>query len=186
MQYAQKYIVLHNTFLYILLYLKKYSKKYCIIRFYVLYYNHRNKTTTKNKGGLKMKLFAYYQPNNKDIKDNYGDCQIRALSKALNLSWLETFDLIIPICREVQATAIFDSDLKVINKSMEKLGFTYNTVSNKKGCKRPTVASFTAEHKNGTYIVRVANHVVCVKDGQYFDTWDSGRCSLYGYYKLNT
>ena len=29
-------------------------------------------------------MYKYYQPNKKDLKDKYGDCTIRALSKALN------------------------------------------------------------------------------------------------------
>lgn len=44
------------------------------------------------------KRYVYYQPNDKDIKDEFGDCQVRALSKALGLTWLEAFDITIPIC----------------------------------------------------------------------------------------
>lgn len=48
----------------------------------------------------------------------------------------------------------------------------------KKGNKRPTVAGFATEHKKkkkkGAYILKVANHVVAVVDGIYYDTWDSG------------
>ena len=29
-----------------------------------------------------MKRYKYYQPNKKDIKDNYGDCVVRALTKS--------------------------------------------------------------------------------------------------------
>lgn len=58
-----------------------------------------------------MNTYVYYQPNDKDLKNKVGDCQIRALSKALNLSWLEVFDLVMPICREMQTSSIFDCDL---------------------------------------------------------------------------
>lgn len=43
-----------------------------------------------------MNNFKYYQPNDKDLKDKYGDCTVRALSKALNCTWLEAFDVMIP------------------------------------------------------------------------------------------
>ena len=55
--------------------------------------------------------------------------------------------------------------------------------ANKKGSKRPTVDSFAKDHPNGSYILSVANHVVAVVDGKYYDTWDSGYKSLYGYYE---
>ena len=129
-----------------------------------------------------MKRYVYYQPNKKDLKDKVGDCQIRAMSKALNLTWLEVFDLVTPICREQQVMDIFSCDLAKTKEAMDGLGFSYTGISNKRGTTRPTVDSFAKEHKQGTYVVTVANHVVAVVDGQYFDTWDSGHCCLYGFY----
>ena len=82
------------------------------------------------------KRFKYYQPNKKDIKDKVGDCQIRALSKALNKTWLEVFDIITPICREQQVMDIFSCDLAKTKEAMKQLGFEYTGVSNKRGTKR--------------------------------------------------
>ena len=130
----------------------------------------------------KSKRFVYFQPNKKDLKDKVGDCQIRALCKALDLSWVEAFDLTIPICRELQTYTIFDGARDKTREAMNTLGFDYTGVSNKKGTKRPTVDSFAKDHKEGTYILVVANHVVACVDGKYYDTWDSGEKSMYGYY----
>jgi len=130
------------------------------------------------------KRFKYFQPNKKDLKDKVGDCQIRALCKTLNLSWVEAFDLTIPICRELQTYTIFDCDLKKTKEAMRSFGFEYTGVSNKKGTKRPTVDSFAKNHPEGTFILSVAHHVVACVDGKYYDTWDSGHKSLYGYYQL--
>lgn len=132
---------------------------------------------------MKYKRFVYYQPNKKDLKDETGDCQIRALCKVLDISWLDAFDLTIPICRELQTYTIFDGNHKKTVEAMSKLGFEYFGVSNKKGTKRPTVDSFAKDHPVGTYICKVARHVVAVVDGKYYDTWDSGYCSMYGYYE---
>ena len=129
------------------------------------------------------KRYVYFQPNEKDIKDKVGDCQIRAFCKALGLTWLEAFDLTIPICRELQTYTIFDGDLNRTKAAMDTLGFTYTGVSNKSGTRRPTVDSFAKAHPTGTYICKVAHHVVAVVDGKYYDTWDSGECSMYGYYE---
>ena len=133
-----------------------------------------------------MNIYRYYQPNNKDLKDEAGDCQIRAISKVLNISWVEAFDLTVPICRELQTYTIFGSrNIKKVNAALEKLGFSYTGISVKKGCKRPTVKEFASSHKNGKYILRVSHHVVACVNGFYYDTWDSGSKSLYGYYELN-
>jgi len=132
----------------------------------------------------KSRNFVYYQPNEKDLKDKVGDCQIRALCKALGLSWVQAFDLTIPICRELQTYTIFDCDPEKTRSAMEKLGFIYTGISNAKGTKRPTIQQFAASHPTGTYIVKVSRHVVAVVDGKFYDTWDSGSKSMYGYYTL--
>lgn len=36
-----------------------------------------------------MKKYRYYQPNKKDLKDSYGDCTIRALTKTTGKTWLQ-------------------------------------------------------------------------------------------------
>lgn len=133
---------------------------------------------------MKDKYYAYYQPNETDIKDKVGDCQIRALSKALGLTWLEVFDLTMPMCREERVPSIFSCDLTRTKRLMANLGFVYTGVSNKKGTKRPTVRSFAKDHPNGRYVLSVANHVVACVDGKYYDTWDCGSHSLYGYYEF--
>lgn len=129
------------------------------------------------------KRWVYYQPNEKDKKNKFGDCTVRALSKALDCSWIEAFDKEIPLCREYQVSSVFDAPAKIKTEIIEKLGFKYHGISNKKGSTRPTVDSFAKCHKEGTYIVIVANHVVAVVDGKYYDTWDSGECCLYGYFE---
>ena len=131
-----------------------------------------------------MSRYKYFPPNDKDLKDIVGDCQIRAFCKVLDISWLEAFDLTIPICRELQTYTIFDCDLNKTKEAMKRLGFAYTGISNKKGSKRPTVEQFAKEHPKGRYIVSVAHHSVAVVDGYYYDTWDSGKKSLYGYYEL--
>lgn len=134
---------------------------------------------------MSKQRYVYYQPNeqSKKNKDCYGDCTIRALSKELNVTWIEAFELQIPICRREQVSNIFAAPAKVRNRLVAELGFEYHGISNKKGSKRPTVDEFAKAHRSGSYICNVANHEVAVVDGKYFDTWDCGYCSLYGYYE---
>lgn len=123
--------------------------------------------------------WVYYQPNQKDVRDKYGDCVVRALSKVLDMSWIEVFEMLIPISRDLQmmpnASGVFSAVL--INH-----GYIYHGISNKKGSKRPTVASFAANNPTGRYFVNVAHHSVAVVDGKYYDTWNSGNTCMYGYY----
>lgn len=125
-------------------------------------------------------MYKYYQPNNKDLKDEYGDCVMRALSKVMNKTWLEMFDDITPLSRELQCPFNCKTCYETYLKNN---GFVYHGISNKKGSKRPTVESFAKEHKKGTYYLNVANHCVAVVNGVYYDTWDSGYKSLYGYFE---
>lgn len=131
-----------------------------------------------------MKRFQYYQPNKLDLEDKFGDCTIRALSKALDVTWLEAFDKTIPLCREFQLMPNYMFFAKSAKKTAEALGLEHHTISNKKGTKRPTVNSFAKDHPTGRYICKVAHHVVAVVDGKYFDTWDCGNKSLYGYFEV--
>lgn len=125
-------------------------------------------------------MYCYYQPNKKDIKDEYGDCTIRALSAALSLTWLETFDLVVPIERKYQVANIFGAPLKTRKEMLEELGFTYHPVSRKK---KPTVKEFSEKHKRGIYILNIRGHEVACINGNYYDTWDSGKKALYGYFE---
>ena len=130
-----------------------------------------------------MKRYKYYQPNKMDTKDKFGDCQIRALSKALDCTWMEAYDKAVAVCREEQASLPFDVPVSIRSRMLDKLGFDYHTVSNKKGTTRPTVASFAKDHPKGVYICGVAHHEVAVVDGYYYDTWDCGYKSIYGYFE---
>lgn len=127
----------------------------------------------------KSTRWKYYQPNKKDLKDEYGDCVIRALCKVTGKEWLDVFDELTPYVREVQANP---NAPQVYSKYLKDNGFKWVGIKAEKGSKRPTVQSFAKDHKEGTYILRVSHHIVAVSDGSFWDTWDSGYKSVYGYY----
>ena len=137
--------------------------------------------TTKTQKQEQESLFRFYQPNPLGEKKakRIGDCTIRAITKIEQISWLEAYDRLYEIGR-----SIFElpNSMTTIRKYLEKQGYERVAIKAVKGSKRPTIESFTQEHKTGTYLVQVANHVVAVSDGHFFDSWNSGKKSLYSYY----
>lgn len=97
---------------------------------------------------MKNKNYKYYQPNDKDTKDKYGDCVIRALTKVLCKDWLTVFDELLPYAKELQC---MPNERRCYEEYLFDNGFAYQGVSNRKGSKRPTVESFSKDHKQGSY-----------------------------------
>ncbi len=125
-------------------------------------------------------MYKYFQPNDKDLKDKYGDCAVRAICVVEDIDWLTAYDIMYKYSREVQCPMNCKHGFEEI---MRQLGYTYVGVSNKKGAKRPTVAQISKKLDKGQRAVAVvSNHYVGVKDGNYYDIWDSGYKSLYGYW----
>ena len=51
--------------------------------------------------------YKYYQPNDKDLKDQYGDCVVRALTKVMSKTWMQVFDDLISYAKKLQCIHIF-------------------------------------------------------------------------------
>lgn len=129
---------------------------------------------------MASKNYKYYQPNKKDLKDEYEDCVIRSLTKATGREWLQVFEELLSYAREFQC---MPNEKLCYERYLKDNGFCYVGISNKKGSKRPTVDRFAKDHKIGTFVLRTAHHIVTVVDGIYYDSWDSGEKSLYGYWE---
>ena len=119
--------------------------------------------------------FMYYQPNDHVC----GDCGIRAVSKALNCSWEESLTKLYNAAMEIRDAP---GSRETIDKVLKSEGFEWVPTNPKRGEKRPTVADFAKSNNKGIYVFNVASHVVCAQKGYYYDIWDSGSKSLYGYW----
>ena len=114
-----------------------------------------------------------YNPNPKER--NTADCTLRAYCAAFDIDWDEAYDI---------ASEVAKSEGYLLNASnMVKKILTehfgcdvdpkYNTKTVKRN-DRSTVAEFAMTHPYGTYILHVPSHLVTVKNGEYWDSWDSG------------
>lgn len=108
--------------------------------------------------------FEHYNPN--PCGKNIGDCTVRALSKALSQTWERTFA---GLCVEGFLLGDMPSSNVVWGSYLRRKGYRRSLAP-----EDVTVAEFTDSHPNGTYILALSGHVVCVADNVLYDTWDSG------------
>lgn len=113
-----------------------------------------------------MKIYEYYNPNPKGNITN--DCVIRALSKALNIKW--EFAKALVDAYSYQFAQSEDSDM-VWFAILADRGFRMEPYYCKE--RKCDLIDFVFAHPVGTYVVKLPNHVVCVKDGTIYDTWNS-------------
>lgn len=118
--------------------------------------------------------FEYYQPNDHLC----GDCAVRALTKVLGKTWRECLAILFETALELQEPV---ESCENITAALKRYGFVWKSIKVEKGDRRPTVSVF-ADYIKTDAICRVSGHVVAVHDGKYFDVWDSGDKSLYGYW----
>lgn len=112
--------------------------------------------------------FFYFNPNPEGKK--VGDCTVRAIARATGQSWDATY---IGLCLQGLKMGDMPSANSVWGAYLRQQGFTRNVVPNTcPDCY--TVAEFAADHPRGVYVLALSSHVVCIEDGKYFDSWDSG------------
>lgn len=117
--------------------------------------------------------FEYYNPNPRE--KNVGDCTIRALSKALEQDWEKTFvGLSVEgfyYCDMPSSNAVWGSFLRMSGFHRE---LTPDDI---------TVEEFADSNKNGTFVLALSGHVVCLIDNVLYDTWDSRNEIVLYYWK---
>lgn len=106
----------------------------------------------------------YFNPN--PYQKNVGDCTVRALSKALLKDWYEIY---LGLCIEGALRGDMPSSNATWGAYLKRHGFRRELAPDD-----ITVSEFASERPNGTYILALSGHVVCIEDGEIFDTWDSG------------
>lgn len=124
-------------------------------------------------------MFVEYNVNPQSL--NVGDCVIRAISTAEDEAWDKIYlDLCIygliysdlPISNEVWGRFLYDK------------GYEYFAIPN--SCPFCyTVEDFCKDYPKGVFVLGTGKHAVCVKNGDYYDSWNSGRnVPIYAFKKM--
>lgn len=125
--------------------------------------------------------YKFYNPHPKGLK--VGDCVKRAFTKALNIEYKEVAKELNALKKVTKAKKFNEN--KNWKKYCEVKGMTKITFQATKGEKRMNGARFCKAHPKGTYVLRMAKHVVACVDGVLYDTWNSSKKCVYIAYKVN-
>jgi len=112
--------------------------------------------------------YQYWNPN--PIRnDHAGDCAVRAVAKALDLTWEEAYVKL--ALNGFLMGEIMNADL-VSGSVLREAGFNREVIPNTcPNCY--TVKDFCEEHPQGVFVLKSNNHLATVVDGTLFDSWDS-------------
>ena len=112
----------------------------------------------------------FVEVNLNPYKKSVGDCVIRAISTAEEMDWDDTF---IELMLKCFALKDIPSSNNAWGTYLHDIGYTRRIIPDRcPDCY--TIRDFCEDYPEGIYILATGSHVVAVKDGNYFDTWDSG------------
>lgn len=122
---------------------------------------------------------GYVEFNANPKRRTVGDCVIRAIGAATDRDWDTVFLELMMIALDVKD---MPNSNEVWGTYLQDLGFTRETIPNTcPACY--TVRDFVEEHPDGIYVLGTGSHAIAVKDGQYFDTFDSGDETIMYFWK---
>ena len=108
--------------------------------------------------------YVYTNPN--PCKKIVGDCVVRAVAIAEQREWQ---DIYIGLCMQGLEMCDMPSSNCVWKAYLRKRGYERYQIP-----ESITVSQFASLHKYGTFVLCTGNHVVAVRSGNYYDSWDSG------------
>lgn len=143
---------------------------------------------------MKRHIFADFREYNANSKDNnVGDCVVRTLSLAYGIDYDNVRTELLAIKRETRYNSY--KVAPVYTKFMRNHGLVSSGDVSKYGFsdKKPTLSEFASNYPKGIYIVTCSKrslapstHIVCILDGDIWDSWDSSEWYVHTVYCVNT
>lgn len=123
-------------------------------------------------------MWEYFNPN--PAGRIVGDCSVRAIAAALDLTWEEAFAA---LCSAAYDMCDMPSGDSVWGALLRKHGYYRHALENTcPDCY--TAAEFARDHPEGVYVLAFGKHVATVIDGVLLDSWDSSDLSPVYYWSL--
>ena len=115
-------------------------------------------------------MWQYYNPNPIGM-NGVGDCAVRTIAKALDLTWEQAYT---KLCVNGFLMGNLPNADIVWGAVLREAGFSRSTIPNTcPDCY--TVENFCGEHPKGIFVVKSQDHVATVVDGVLYDSWDSSK-----------
>lgn len=112
-------------------------------------------------------MYRYFNPN--PAGRLVGDCAVRAIAAAFDISWDRAFDALAEAAKNMCDMPSSDSVWGAVLRGM---GFVREAIPN--GCPDCyTVKDFAEDHPKGVFVLGLGGHVVTVVNGEIMDSWDS-------------
>lgn len=123
-------------------------------------------------------MWIQYNPN--PAGRSVGDCAVRAVAAALNLTWEDAYIMIVETGYKMADMPSADS---VWGAVLRKNGFYRTSIPNTcPDCY--TAEDFCRENPVGVFVLGFGGHVATVIDGDIYDAWDSRDCiPVYVWYR---
>lgn len=112
-------------------------------------------------------MYRYFNsnPNGRMV----GDCAVRAISAAFDVSWDDAFDA---LAHNAKLMGDMPSSDSVWGALLRQMGFVREAIPNScPDCY--TIEDFAVDNPKGVFVVKTSDHVVSVVDGCILDSWDS-------------
>lgn len=125
--------------------------------------------------------FVKYNANPFGVKT--GDCVIRAISTALNMSWARTYKEMLDVTLE---TGYAISCKDNYTEYLKRKGFERQKMPKKVNGRRYKLYEFIMEiaKPEGVYVVSIYDHLTVVDKQDIYDLWDCRNKCVLGYWRI--
>lgn len=116
-----------------------------------------------------LQMWIKFNPN--PTGRSVGDCAIRAVAKALDISWEQAYAL---IAANGYVMGDMPSSNSVWGAVLRQHGFYRSAIESEcPDCY--TAEDFAKDHPEGVFVLGFGNHVATVVNGDIYDSWDSSK-----------